>query len=66
MDGVVVEKILASDNLNDCVDSILNKQKVEMTHVKQVIRHNSNAKNKEKRKRQRKDKEQHYILLGKF
>lgn len=60
----MIENYLASDNLNECVDALLRKEKTYAGQdVKSVIRHNSNAKGKEKRNRLRKNKDQSLILL---
>lgn len=55
--GVVVDKYMYSDNLNECVDFLLTKQKIQNLNIKSVIRHNSSAKSKEKRRRMRKNKD---------
>ena len=57
VNGVVVDKYMYSDNLNECVDFLLRKEKVLNLNVKSIIRHNSSAKSKEKRKRMRKNKD---------
>jgi len=55
-----------SDNLNECVDFLLRKQKIQNLNIKAIIRHNSSAKSKEKRRRMRKNKDQHLILLSQY
>jgi len=57
VNGVVLDNFLASDNLNDCVDALLRKEKIQSMNFKSVIRHNSSAKSKEKRRRLRKNRE---------
>ena len=57
VNGVVVDKYMYSDNLNECVDFLLTKQKVQNENIKAIIRHNSSAKSKEKRRRLRKNKD---------
>ena len=61
--GIVVDNYMFSDNLNECVDFLLRKHKIQTLNIKAVIRHNSSANSKEKRKRTRKNKDQHLILL---
>ena len=52
INGVVIENYLASDNLNECVDFLLRKDKGEnRKNINKIIRHNSSAKSKEKKKR---------------
>ena len=53
----MIDRILASDNLNECVD---------MLPSLRVIRHNASGKLKEKKKRQRKNLDQHSLLLERF
>jgi hypothetical protein len=61
INGVVIEKILTSDNLNECVDFLLRKEKTDFKNnpnfssTLRVIRHNLSGKSKEKKKRQRKN-----------
>ena len=56
-DGIVLDNYLASDNLNECVDALLRKEKISLGYdIKSIIRHNSNGKGKEKKKRLRKNK----------
>jgi hypothetical protein len=56
VNGIIIDDFLASDNLNECVDFLLRKDKGELRkNVNKVIRHNSSAKSKEKKKRQRKN-----------
>jgi hypothetical protein len=68
INGIVIEKILSSDNLNECVDFLLRKDKPEFKNslisgvTLRVIRHNASGKSKEKKKRQRKNLDQHVIL----
>ena len=64
VNGVTVDDYMYSDNLNECVDFLLRKQKIQNLNVKAIIRHNSSAKSKEKRRRMRKNKDQHLILLA--
>ena len=64
VNGIVIDKFLTSDDLNECVDTLLKKNKISTLNVKSVIRHNSSAKSKEKRRRLRKNKDQHEILLS--
>jgi hypothetical protein len=69
---VVIDKILASDNLNECVDLLLRKEKADyknslaLNPSLRVIRHNASGKLKEKKKRQRKNLDQHHLLLERF
>jgi hypothetical protein len=62
--GIVIDKILESDNLNECVEYLLKKEKVctqlvSTSHIKTVIKHNSlsNIKIKDKKRRLRKNKD---------
>lgn len=56
INGIIIDNYLASDNLNECVDYLLRKDKGEnRKNVNKIIRHNSSAKSKEKKKRQRKN-----------
>ena len=55
---------MASENLNECVDSLLRKEKTSNVNIKNIIRHNASSKHKDKKRRLRKNKEQHEILLG--
>lgn len=64
MNGIVLENFLVSDNLNECVDFLLKKTKINHTNIKAIIRHNVSSKNKEKQRRLRKNREQHEILLN--
>lgn len=49
INGIIIDKFLASDDLNECVDFLLRKEKVDMKkNGHKVIRHNSSAKAKEK------------------
>ena len=67
INGMVIDDYLASDNLNECVDFLLRKDKGEnRKNINKIIRHNSSAKSKEKKKRQRKNLDQHEILLAYF
>ena len=66
VNGIVVENFLASDNLNECVDFLLRKNKVSTDNVKQVIRHNHSSKHKDKKRRLRKNRDQHLILLNMY
>lgn len=58
---MIIDKILASDNLNECVDILLRKEKTDFKNsllqnpTLRVIRHNASGKLKEKKKRQRKN-----------
>lgn len=64
VNGVVVDNFMASDNLNECVDFLLTKEKPKNLNVKAIIRHNTTSKCKDKRRRLRKNKDQHNILLA--
>ena len=67
INGMIIDDYLASDNLNECVDFLLRKDKGEnRKNINKIIRHNSSAKSKEKKKRQRKNLDQHEILLAYF
>lgn len=56
INGIIIDNFLASDNLNECVDFLLRKDKGEnRKNINKVIRHNSSAKSKEKKKRMRKN-----------
>lgn len=71
INGIVIDKILSSDNLNECVDFLLRKEKPEIKKdikgaTLKVIRHNASGKSKEKKKRQRKNLDQHSILSEYF
>eukprot|EP00347_Sterkiella_histriomuscorum_P011141 403373602 len=71
INGIVIDNILSSDDLNECVDFLLKKEKPEIKKdskgaTLRVIRHNSSAKSKEKKKRQRKNLDQHSILSEYF
>ena len=61
INGIIIDKILSSDDLNECVDYILRKEKSEnKKDIKgistlRVIRHNASGKLKEKKRRQRKN-----------
>lgn len=69
INGIVIDNFLASDDLNECVDFLLRKDKGDLTlkneHQK-VIRHNAFGKSKDKKKRQRKNLDQHSILSEYF
>lgn len=52
INGIVIDDFLASDNLNECVDFLLRKEKADMKkNINKVIRHNLSGKAKEKKKR---------------
>jgi hypothetical protein len=67
INGILIDNFLFSDNLNECVDFLLRKDKSDLKkNVTKVIRHNASGKIKEKKKRQRKNMDQHYLLLEQF
>lgn len=66
VNGIVVDNFLASDDLNECVDALLRKNKVSTLNIKQVIRHNNSSKHKDKKRRLRKNREQHLLLLNMY
>ncbi len=52
INGVVIDKFMASDNLNECVDFILKKEKLENKMLyNKIIKHNSTSKCKGKKNR---------------
>jgi hypothetical protein len=56
INGILVDNFLASDNLNECVDFLLRKHKLNPNHTfNKIIRHNASGKSKEKRRRYRKN-----------
>ncbi len=55
MNGLLIDNFLTSDDLNECVDALLRKEKVVKGITQKVIRHNSSGKPKDKRKRLRKN-----------
>lgn len=65
INGIIIDNILSSDDLNECVDYLLRKEKSENkkdlknNSTLRVIRHNASGKLKEKKKRQRKNLDQH-------
>jgi len=67
INGMVIDCFLASDDLNECVDILLKKEKMDpKTCYNKVIRHNFSSKYKNKQKRQRKNLDQHEILYQYF
>lgn len=67
INGILIDNFLASDNLNECVDFLLKKHKLNPNQTfNKIIRHNASGKSKEKRKRYRKNGDQHHILLNYF
>lgn len=66
---LVVNKYMASDDLNDCVDALLRKEKEgksELSGIKMVIKHNTLGKKRENHLRQRKGEEQHKLLAAEY
>ena len=56
INGMIIDDYLASDNLNECVDFLLRKDKGEnRKNINKIIRHNSSA-----------NLDQHEILLAYF
>ncbi len=67
INGIQIDNYLASDDLNECVDFLLRKQKIVPNQsITRIIRHNASGKSKDKRHRQRKNVDQHHILLNYF
>ena len=63
----MIDDFLASDDLNECVDFLLRKEKMEFKQaINKIIRHNSSSKHKDKQKRQRKNIDQHLLLQEYF
>ena len=60
--GVIIDKFLECDDLNDEVDLILRKHKINKDLYKSIIRHNLSGKPKEKRNRFRKNLTQNKVL----
>lgn len=67
VDGNLLKDYMNSDNLNTCVDNILQKVKVDLksTNLK-VIKYNPTGREKEKRRRHRKNDEQFDFLHDRF
>jgi hypothetical protein len=64
INGILIDNFLASDDLNECVDFLLKKQKFDGSKTfNKIIRHNASGKSKEKKRRYRKNLDQHSILL---
>lgn len=56
INGILIENFLSSDNLNEQVDFLLRKEKIDLkNNINKVIRHNASGKAKEKKRRQRKN-----------
>lgn len=67
INGLIVDNYLHSDDLNECVDFLLRKQKLMPSlAINKIIRHNASGKSKEKKRRYRKNCDQHNILLKYF
>ena len=67
INGMVIDNFMGSDDLNECVDILLRKEKLDpKTSYNKVIRHNLSSKCKDKKRRQRKNMDQHEILYQYF
>jgi len=56
INGILMREYMTSNDLNECVATLLRKEKLVIKNLKKVIRYNPTGKEKEKRKRLRKNK----------